>query len=74
MRNKVTRRNLRQAFFLTLAIAGIHTGSSTGANSPKRLLDFQYYWETTAKPLEWKFTKADLAKLLTKISAHENLA
>ena len=40
----------------------------------ERLPDFQYYRETTAKPFEWKFTKADLAKLLTKISAHEKLA
>jgi hypothetical protein len=40
----------------------------------ERLLDFQYYWEATAKPSEWKFTKADLATLLAKLSAHENLA
>ncbi len=36
----------------------------------ERLLD---YWEATAKPFEWKFTKADLAALLTKLSAHENV-
>jgi hypothetical protein len=29
----------------------------------ERLLDFQYYWESSAKPFEWKFTKADLATL-----------
>jgi hypothetical protein len=23
----------------------------------ERLLDFQYYWESTAKPFEWKFTR-----------------
>ena len=40
----------------------------------ERLLDFQYYWEATAKPFEWKFTKADLATLLTKLSAHEYVA
>jgi hypothetical protein len=40
----------------------------------ERLLDFQYYWESTAKPFEWKFTKGDLAKLLAKISAHEQAA
>jgi len=40
----------------------------------ERLLDFQYYWESTAKPFEWKFTKADLATLLTRLSAHEKVA
>ena len=33
----------------------------------ERLLDFQYYWETTARPFEWKFTRHDLAKLLAKL-------
>lgn len=32
----------------------------------ERLLDFQYYWETTARPFEWKFTRQDLADLLAK--------
>ncbi len=32
----------------------------------ERLLDFQYYWEATAKPFEWKFTRQDLAKLLSR--------
>jgi hypothetical protein len=40
----------------------------------ERLLDFPYYWEATAKPFEWKFTKADLATLLAKLSAHEKVA
>jgi len=31
----------------------------------ERLLDFQYYWATTAKPFEWKFTRQDLVKLGT---------
>jgi hypothetical protein len=34
----------------------------------ERLLDFQYYWESTAKPFEWKFTREDLAKLLAKLA------
>jgi hypothetical protein len=34
----------------------------------ERLLDFQYYWESTAKPFEWKFTKADLVTLLARLS------
>jgi hypothetical protein len=33
----------------------------------ERLLDFQYYWESAARPFEWKFTRQDLAKLLTKL-------
>jgi hypothetical protein len=33
----------------------------------ERLLEFQYYWETTARPFEWKFTRQDLAQLLTKL-------
>ena len=33
----------------------------------ERLLDFQYYWETTARPFEWKFTRQDLAQLLVKL-------
>jgi len=32
----------------------------------ERLLEFQYYWEATAKPFEWKFTRQDLANLLSK--------
>jgi hypothetical protein len=38
------------------------------------LLDLQYYWEAMAKLFEWKFTKADLAPLLAKLSAHEKAA
>ena len=33
----------------------------------ERLLHFQYYWETTARPFQWKFTRHDLAKLLAKL-------
>lgn len=33
----------------------------------ERLLDFQYYWESAARPFEWKFTRRDLAKLLAKL-------
>lgn len=31
----------------------------------ERLFDFQYYWERTAKPFEWSFTRMDLANLLS---------
>jgi DDE superfamily endonuclease len=34
----------------------------------ERLLDFQYYWETTARPFEWKFTRQDLGEFLSKLS------
>jgi len=35
----------------------------------ERLLDFQYYWESTARPFEWKFTRQDLAELLGKLAS-----
>jgi len=34
----------------------------------ERLLDFQYYWESTAKPFEWKFSRQDLNQLLRKLN------
>jgi hypothetical protein len=34
----------------------------------ERLLDFQYYWENTARPFQWKFTRKDLAALLEKLA------
>ncbi len=40
----------------------------------ERLFEFQYYWEATAKPFEWKYTKADLAKLLAKLKRKPDLA
>ena len=33
----------------------------------ERLLGFQYYWESAAKPFEWKFGRQDLKELLTKL-------
>ena len=33
----------------------------------ERLLDFQYYWESTAQPFEWKFNRQDLEELLHKL-------
>jgi hypothetical protein len=33
-----------------------------------RLLSFQKYYEKTAKPFEWKFTREDLKHLLSKLS------
>lgn len=39
-----------------------------------RLMAFQSHYESIAKPFEWKFTRADLAKLLAKASATSALA
>src|SRR6266700_3057942 len=33
----------------------------------ERLLEFQSYYESIAKPFEWKFTRQDLAQLLSKL-------
>lgn len=35
-----------------------------------RILDFQARYEQIAKPFEWKFTRQDLARLMSKLSAH----
>jgi hypothetical protein len=32
----------------------------------ERLFDFQYYWESAARPFEWKVTLQELAELLAK--------
>jgi len=34
----------------------------------ERLLDFQYYWESAAKPFAWKFNRQDLNNLLSKLN------
>jgi len=36
------------------------------------LLRFQTYYESVAKPFEWKYTREDLRRLLEKLSLHEN--
>lgn len=35
----------------------------------ERLLDFQYYWGSSAKPFQWKFTRADLNTQLANLSS-----
>jgi hypothetical protein len=40
----------------------------------ERLLAFQDLYERTAKPFEWKFTRADLQKLLGRLSQKPTLA
>jgi len=37
------------------------------ADLEERLLKFQAHYETVARPFEWKFTRADLAKLLHRL-------
>jgi len=37
----------------------------------KRLMDFQAYYETIARPFEWKFTRVDLDDLLAKLARQE---
>jgi hypothetical protein len=39
----------------------------------QRLLDFQYYWEATARPFEWTFTRDDLKNLLDKFEQQGTL-
>lgn len=38
----------------------------------QRLLDFQNRYEQIAKPFKWKFTKADLNRILSKLSDYDN--
>lgn len=38
----------------------------------ERILGFQQYYESIAKPFQWKFTKRDLQELLRKIDSREN--
>jgi hypothetical protein len=45
---------------------------SSLADLEDRLLRFQEYYEVVAKPFEWKFTRADLQKLLARVRDHEN--
>jgi len=39
----------------------------------ERLLGFQQYYESIAKPFQWKFTKHDLQEILGKIGINENV-
>lgn len=38
-----------------------------------RLLAFQPHYEQVAKPFDWRFTRAELRALLSRLSAHEPL-
>jgi hypothetical protein len=39
----------------------------------EHLLDFQYYWESTTQPFNWKFTRQDLKELLSKFDQRNAL-
>src|SRR5487761_1499750 len=39
----------------------------------QRLLGFERHYEVSAKPFEWKFTRADLAALMRRLAAHRPL-
>jgi hypothetical protein len=39
----------------------------------QRLLGFERHYEASAKPFEWKFTRADLAALMRRLAAHRPL-
>ena len=38
------------------------------------LLDFQSYYEKSARPFEWKFTRTDLQKLVAKLNVSPSVA
>ena len=40
----------------------------------RRLLGFQRRYQETAVPFDWRFTRADLAKLLNRLDEHEHRA
>ena len=39
-----------------------------------RIVTFQTRYEATAKPFRWKFTRADLAQLIDRLSEYEDYA
>ncbi len=43
------------------------------AAAEERLFRFERYYEASAVPFEWKFTRADLAALLRRLDAHRSL-
>jgi hypothetical protein len=43
------------------------------ADTEGRLMRFERYYEASAVPFEWKFTRPDLAALLRRLAAHQSL-
>jgi len=59
--------NQIENYFSTVQCKVLTPNDFTDLNAlAKRLLDFQYYWESTARRFEWKFTRQDLGKFLAK--------
>jgi len=44
------------------------------AEVERRLLGFQRRYQQTAVPFDWRYTRADLAKLLRRLDEHEHRA
>jgi hypothetical protein len=44
------------------------------AEVERRLLAFQRRYEQTAVPFDWRFTRADLDRLLRRLDEHEHRA
>ena len=40
----------------------------------ERLLNFQSYYESIAKPFQWKFTRSDLSRVLARIAPATSIA
>ncbi len=40
----------------------------------EQILAFEQHYNATARPFDWKFTRADLNQLLTRISRHDLFA
>jgi len=38
---------------------------------PRRLADFERYYEVVARPFQWKFTRKDLKELLDRLAKYE---
>ena len=43
------------------------------AEVEQRLLAFQHRYEQTAVPFDWRYTRADLDRLLRRLEQHEQL-
>ena len=61
--------NQIEIYFSTVQRKVVTPNDFTDLNAlAKRLLDFQYYWETTARPFQGKFTRQDLGRFLSRLS------
>ena len=42
------------------------------ASLERAILNFERYYSEIAEPFEWRFTRADLNRLLTRITSEQN--